>query len=80
MRRRGMRGENGSYGEREYTVVGTCVGGGVYVGKLWQGSFWGKGLLSRVFTADERCSEHPHVCHSTKCERNQTIPGPVIAI
>jgi len=44
------------------------------------GVFVGRGLLSQVFTADERYLERPHVCHSAKFERNQTIPGRVIAI
>jgi len=73
--------ESGVYGERERMCVGMSWSGwGVYAGGIMAGVFVARGLLSRVFTADKRCSEHPQVCHCAKCERNQTIPGRVIAI
>jgi len=54
-----------------------CVGGhapgcgrlwvaGVYAWRIKAGVFNGEGVLSRVFTADARCSEHTHVCHYAK--------------
>jgi len=38
------------------------------VGATVAGIFVGKELLSRVLTTEERCSEHPHVCHCAKFE------------
>jgi len=64
-----------------------CAGVGTFVGKrrrLCGGViaevFVGRGLLSPVFTADERCSERPHICHLAKFERNRTVRGRVIAL
>jgi len=56
------------------------VGGGVYAKGIMAGVFEGRGLLSGVFTTDEHYSEHPHVLHGAKFERNQTILGRVIVI
>jgi len=60
---------------KQVPVQGMCVGHamswGTFVNgrKLWWG-FVGGGLLSRVFTVDERHLEHPHVCHCAKFEQS----------
>jgi len=40
----------------------------------------GGGFLSRVFTLDEICPGHRHICHLAKFERNWTIRSRVKAI
>jgi len=46
------------------TGVGTSVsvGGGIYAEGFMAGVFVGRELLSRGFTANEGCSQHPHIC------------------
>jgi len=69
---------SGGYGERGRRPIrvgmrwrgDVCGWGSVYAGAIMAGVFVGKGLLSRVLTADQRCSKHrsrAYIDHSTRC-------------
>jgi len=58
--------------ERRGVCASACTGEGsvwgVYAGGIMAGDLCGEGALSRVFTADGCCSQHPQVCHCAKFE------------
>jgi len=84
-------GEGGSAGKRGVMARGAYmrghslrweafVNGEIFMRReITAGVFAGR-FLSPVFTRDEHCPGHPHICHHAKLERNRTIRGRVITI
>jgi len=60
--------ESGGYGKRGQMCISVRCGGRLHSSNYGGGRVE-RGLLSRLYTADECCSEH--VCHCAKFEQNQ---------